>query len=555
MGNSLKYLLLVLVCIYSCSKDDGESQVEPKKDLFELSSKIIGKWDIEQNSANTSSSLFKQSSAPGCYIFSIVFNADKSFRINSRQGIIEGTYEVISEEEIVLNNEGSLGEIRFIAGGLSFYIELEGSCSLQLNCFRDPDYVPGGCSSFLKCNDQMVWKLQEDQKTTFIRFFDYHDGTWYRKFTFFESENCYSVESNQLEDGTLVLIKNDINELVYINNTGGDNEIYSYLISGNGNLQLNIESSSSSTTKVFLPANQDDLDSYLNKPECGAKTFVPDDSFEQVLIDLGYDHVLDDYVLTENIFFVERLHIDDYYYRNLVDFTGLENFKNLIQFSLYGHNSENLKTLDFSGNIKLTNIYLEIPSVETIDLTQNSMLVTVFIQEAKVESYDFSPNPLLRAFEITGGSLKTIDLSSNMNLVGFQIDNNPLESIILGDNNNLQDIRIYGDEIQPSESVRIPLTDIDLSKLPNLKLLHITQTKVSTVDLSNNKELNDVVFFDNDLNSLNISENVKIREFDARANNELTCIEIGEYHLEKISEYPNSWQKDDSAEFSLDCQN
>jgi len=29
-------------------------------------------------------------------------------------------------------------------------------------------------------------------------------------------------------------------------------------------------------------------------------TYVPDDNFEQALIDLGYDDVLDDYVLTAN---------------------------------------------------------------------------------------------------------------------------------------------------------------------------------------------------------------------------------------------------------------
>jgi hypothetical protein len=30
-------------------------------------------------------------------------------------------------------------------------------------------------------------------------------------------------------------------------------------------------------------------------------TYVPDDNFEQALIDYGYDDVLDDYVLTSNI--------------------------------------------------------------------------------------------------------------------------------------------------------------------------------------------------------------------------------------------------------------
>ena len=41
----------------------------------------------------------------------------------------------------------------------------------------------------------------------------------------------------------------------------------------------------------------------------GQNTYVPDDNFEQVLIDLGYDDTLDDYVLTENISGVTSLDV------------------------------------------------------------------------------------------------------------------------------------------------------------------------------------------------------------------------------------------------------
>ena len=39
----------------------------------------------------------------------------------------------------------------------------------------------------------------------------------------------------------------------------------------------------------------------------GQTTYVPDDNFEQALIDLGYDDVMDDYVLTANISGVNEL--------------------------------------------------------------------------------------------------------------------------------------------------------------------------------------------------------------------------------------------------------
>ena len=40
-------------------------------------------------------------------------------------------------------------------------------------------------------------------------------------------------------------------------------------------------------------------------------TNIPDDNFEQALIDLGYDDTLDDYVLTENISSVTSLAVGD----------------------------------------------------------------------------------------------------------------------------------------------------------------------------------------------------------------------------------------------------
>ena len=55
-------------------------------------------------------------------------------------------------------------------------------------------------------------------------------------------------------------------------------------------------------------------------------TYVPDDVFEQKLIDLGYDDVLDDYVLTSNISSVQSLVFNNDDVSNL---TGIEAFTNL----------------------------------------------------------------------------------------------------------------------------------------------------------------------------------------------------------------------------------
>ena len=55
-------------------------------------------------------------------------------------------------------------------------------------------------------------------------------------------------------------------------------------------------------------------------------TYVPDDIFEQHLIDLGFDDVLDDYVLTNNMNGIEVLILDNY---GISDLTGIEDMSNL----------------------------------------------------------------------------------------------------------------------------------------------------------------------------------------------------------------------------------
>ena len=46
-------------------------------------------------------------------------------------------------------------------------------------------------------------------------------------------------------------------------------------------------------------------------------TYVPDDNFEQALIDLGYDDTLDDYVLTANISVVTSMNVSQKEISNL----------------------------------------------------------------------------------------------------------------------------------------------------------------------------------------------------------------------------------------------
>ena len=77
-------------------------------------------------------------------------------------------------------------------------------------------------------------------------------------------------------------------------------------------------------------------------------TLIPDINFEQALINLGYDSVIDGEVLTATINTIENLNLDN---MNISDLTGIQAFDALAHFSC---KQNSITTIDFSQN---TNLY------------------------------------------------------------------------------------------------------------------------------------------------------------------------------------------------------
>ena len=77
------------------------------------------------------------------------------------------------------------------------------------------------------------------------------------------------------------------------------------------------------------------------------RTFIPDDAFEQALINFNLDDVFDDSVNTSAIDTVQVLYISD---EGIVDLTGIEAFMSLTD--LFCHNNQ-IQTLDLSNNPNL----------------------------------------------------------------------------------------------------------------------------------------------------------------------------------------------------------
>ncbi len=194
------------------------------------------------------------------------------------------------------------------------------------------------------------------------------------------------------------------------------------------------------------------------------KTYVPDNDFEQHLIDMGYDDVPDNYVLTSNINTVTNLYIPyDDARLFITDLTGLQDFEALTLLTFGGtinvmvdfSKLTNLKylgvrelfnstTLDLTKNPGLTSLAINNwQEIISIDLSKNTALTDVYIERTPLEHIDLSKNIALTDLQIEQCGLLILDLSKNTALINLYVSDNPFTTLDLSNNTVLTDITIF----------------------------------------------------------------------------------------------------------------
>ncbi len=246
-------------------------------------------------------------------------------------------------------------------------------------------------------------------------------------------------------------------------------------------------------------------------------TYVPDDNFEQALIDLGYDDVLDDYVLTANISSVTTLLIES---EGISDLTGIEGFTAL-RFLYCGSN--NLSSLDVNSNTALHTLYCDSNNLSSLDVSSNTALKSLDCYINNLSNLDVSSNTALEYLYCDSNNLSSLDVSSNTVLIGLSCGSNNLSSLDVSSNTVLED-------------------------------LFCGSNNLSSLDVSLNIALESLHCFENNLSSLNIKNgnNTAInnrRSFKARNNPNLSCIEVDD-----ATYSTTNWTNiDATASFSEDC--
>ena len=513
------FFISILLIALGCYSDENEdaSQELPASSNFELSENIIGKWNMQNSAKN----------AVTCRIFNIVFSQNE-FTINYTGGKINGTYTVNSETEISLSSTGNITNILISNGNISLNISIDG-CEVNANGVKDDTYNDGDCLTFLECLKGFYFSEDGEIDDAVITFFNEPNGLYYEAYYFYD--NCYDIEnpfnSESVGGYSVELIQNINNELILKVVEGDDVSFVKLIYFEDGSLSIsrsenfdgvygdNEDYIKITQAKVFQL--QGILES-LN--ECEELTYIPDNKFEQYLIDNGYDDELDDYVLTDNIVDIEEI---NYLHGGIESLEGIQDFTNLKRLILFNYP-------DFVTKVNDADLQQRIDAglknnIQFADFTNNKKLVYVSLgRNIALESINIDGLTELIGLVLEGcQNLSSINLNTNTKL----------EWLNLGFNNKI--------------------TEIELNNLLELGRLHLRAT--------------------GNLNSLDISNNSKIVDLDTQFTN-LTCVKVSNYQIQnqinsnsidgelrftvRFSDisgqvFDVNWEKDSNTVYLTDC--
>ena len=158
---------------------------------------------------------------------------------------------------------------------------------------------------------------------------------------------------------------------------------------------------------------------------------------------------------------------------NMPALTNLQTYYSSNIQTINTTNSPNLNNFNGISNYSLQNF---------IGLSDNSKLQTFWASGSKIESYDFSKMANLSNVNLASAAVKEIKglYAAGANLKELQLSNTHVSSLDVSNNPNLTSIDLYNVK---------EMTVLDVTHNPNLTSLRIPFTSISSLDVSNNTKL------------------------------------------------------------------
>ena len=274
-----------------------------------------------------------------------------------------------------------------------------------------------------------------------------------------------------------------------------------------------------------------------------SRTYVPDDAFEQFLIDQGYDDVLDDYVDKANIKSITELRIIDL--NNIDSLTGIEDFEGLLTLEI---RDTFTPSLDVGKMINLENLIINYNSYYLDEYADGRPRPI-----SRFTELDLSNNQNLSSLSLTNTLLENLDLSSNQNLINLGLYSN--YELSYGSSFNFPNLKSLGFGSDPDgPGVEFSFSDINFSNLTSLEDLYLIglANESVVIDLSNNSKLNYLQIYEGAVSGLNLKNG---NNSNMQVNLVRPFISGGCIQVDDTAYSAANWFYDDidSSVFSEDC--
>ena len=525
------YLLILLFLFSACSKEDSPNGNTQAIIKFELSVN-----STEGGSVNTSGGTYNQNSEvtitatpqPG-YTFTgwsgnatgssnpltISMNGDKTITANFTRitfgldvGIIgEGTVEkeVISSSKTDEYNQGTVVRLNAVSNEPWLFIDWTGSSTATTNQIDlTIDSSKAVTATFEERINQVLnddnlfngvgkWKIRRpplSNKTQNCQVLE----------IIFQSNNSFKIiTSSSTITGQFSVDSNSSISLIQQNSSIGQ---ITNLVLTNSYISFTLNLSSICDENIDGDRDED----YNESLDSNRVTYIPDNNFEQALIDNGYDDQLDNYIQTSIAKTIDRL---DLRRLEITSSQGIEDFTALEYLNLY---ENQLGAIDLTNNINLVTLFLGRNQLNTIDLSQNVLLEFVQLNENLIDALDVSNNISLSTLFAQSNNLSEVDLSQNINLTQISFAKNNLSFLDLSQNENIEYINLQG-----FENNNINLTQLNVSNINDLVYLYtegsnllcivLRQEQLDNIPVNGNWTKNESTVYTTGCTEISLAEN------------------------------------------------
>jgi len=267
----------------------------------------------------------------------------------------------------------------------------------------------------------------------------------------------------------------------------------------------------------------------------GQYTSIPDPNFEQALIDLGHDDVIDGQVLTSNVSGVTYLNVSN---KNISDLSGIDDFVGLTSFFC---DNNQLTYLNVSPLLNMQYLTCNNNAIDSLILTNGLLVPILYELQCKnnnLTTLNLNNLSSLNDLECDNNMITSLDLSTNTNINDVSATYNNLINIDLSNCSNLEILRLDFNDFSNIDvsnctnllwlimNDNINLINLDVSFNFQLSRLEIPYTSINYISLSNNINLENLDFSGCPIYDLNLSENINLQALDVGGMLLLECLNL-----------------------------